>query len=150
MSSTTTKRSLARPSFNTASSPNLSASYNSNSSLQKSIHKNIRPLALARKSSLNALTSNSLATIPDASAGYGLSTVLDEDSPSSKRMQPLTPSRGARGDGLDVGDIVDVPGDMHGTVMFIGGIPGKKGTFVGVELSGEYASRGKNNGDVDG
>jgi dynactin complex subunit len=39
---------------------------------------------------------------------------------------------------------------MHGTVKFIGTVNGKKGTFAGVELSEEFASRGKNNGDVDG
>jgi len=49
-----------------------------------------------------------------------------------------------------VGDIVDVPGNMHGTVRFIGNVQGKKGTFAGVELSEEFAVRGKNNGDVDG
>ena len=146
----TPRRSLAkpRPSLNsgihTASSPNLSASYHA---LQLS--GLVRQTALARKSSLNALTSSSLATIPDASEGYGLSTVLDEDSPTVRRMPPLTPSRRG-GDDLEVGDLVDVPGSMHGTVKFIGNVQGKKGTFAGVELSEEYAARGKNNGDVDG
>jgi dynactin complex subunit len=65
-------------------------------------------------------------------------------------MPPFTPSRGADGDDLEVGDLVDVPGNMHGTVKFIGTVQGKKGTFAGVELSEEFASRGKNNGDVDG
>jgi len=105
---------------------------------------------LPRKASLSALTHGSLAAIPDASKGYGLSTVLDEDSPTNPNMPPFTPSRGADGDELDVGDLVDVPGNMHGTVKFIGTVEGKKGTFAGVELSEEYAARGKNNGDVDG
>lgn len=109
----------------------------------------LRTNALARKSSLSALTVGHLATIPDASAGYGL-TVLDEDSPTSRKMPPFTPSRGADGDDLEVGDLVDVPGSMHGTVKFIGSVQGKKGTFAGVELSEEYAARGKNSGDVDG
>lgn len=145
----TPRRSLARPrpslinGINTASSPNLGASY---SSLQPPALANRN--AISRKSSLSALTSNSLATIPDASAGYGLSTVLDEDSPTTGKMPPFTPSRG-EGD-LEVGDLVDVPGSMHGTVKFIGNVQGKKGTFAGVELSEEYAARGKNNGDVDG
>jgi hypothetical protein len=146
----TSRRSLAKPrpslnsGINTASSPNLGASYNA---LQLS--GLARPNALARKSSLNALTSSSLATIPDASEGYALSTVLDEDSPTTGRMAPFTPSR-RDGDDLEVGDLVDVPGSMHGTVKFIGNVQGKKGTFAGVELSEEYAVRGKNNGDVDG
>ncbi|KAK5087211.1 hypothetical protein LTR05_004382 [Lithohypha guttulata] len=51
---------------------------------------------------------------------------------------------------LRVGDTVNVPGDMYGTVKFIGPVDGKKGTFAGVELAQEFASRGKNSGDVDG
>ena len=39
---------------------------------------------------------------------------------------------------------------MHGTIRFIGEVKGKKGHFAGVELSKEFASRGKNDGDVDG
>ena len=51
---------------------------------------------------------------------------------------------------LEVGDTVDVPGGMHGTIRFIGEVKGKKGIFAGVELSKEWAARGKNDGDVDG
>lgn len=54
------------------------------------------------------------------------------------------------GDDLEVGDIVDVPGGMHGAVKFIGEVKGKKGIFAGVELSREFAARGKNDGDVEG
>ena len=136
-------------SFNTASSPNLNASYNSLSQLASppAGTTGIRNLILGRKASLNQLTSNSLATIPDASKGYGLSTVLDEDSPDRNKMPPFTPSRGYE---IEVGDLVDVPGNMYGTVKFIGSVDGKKGVFAGVELSTEFATRGKNSGDVDG
>lgn len=51
---------------------------------------------------------------------------------------------------LRVGDVVNVPGGMHGTLRYIGGVDGKKGTFAGVELANEFAARGKNSGDVDG
>lgn len=51
---------------------------------------------------------------------------------------------------LEVGDTVNVPGDMYGTVKFIGSVRGKNGKFVGVELDREFAARGKNDGDVDG
>lgn len=51
---------------------------------------------------------------------------------------------------IEVGDIVGVPGGMTGIVKFLGAVNGKKGTFAGVELSREYAARGKNDGDVDG
>lgn len=51
---------------------------------------------------------------------------------------------------LEVGDLVNVPGDMHGVVKFIGSVRGKTGQFVGVELDRQFATRGKNDGDVDG
>lgn len=57
---------------------------------------------------------------------------------------------GADGQSIAVGDSVDVPGGMHGVVQFVGSIRGKAGVFAGVELSREYAARGKNNGEVDG
>ncbi|KAF2270674.1 hypothetical protein CC78DRAFT_557376 [Lojkania enalia] len=65
---------------------------------------------------------------------------------------PTTPTNNMGGDGQDVevGDTVDVPGGMHGVVKFIGSVRGKKGVFAGVELSKEYAARGKNDGDVEG
>jgi hypothetical protein len=81
--------------------------------------------AIARKASLNALTGGQV---------------------------PTTPGKMIGGDGRDieVGDTVDVPGGMHGTVKFVGTVKGKKGTFAGVELSREYSARGKNDGDVEG
>jgi len=48
------------------------------------------------------------------------------------------------------GDIVDVPGNMSGTVRFVGSVDGRKGTFAGIELASEFSARGKNSGDVDG
>ena len=51
---------------------------------------------------------------------------------------------------LEVGDVVDVPGSMFGTIKFIGEVKGKKGHFAGVELDKEFAVKGKNDGDVDG
>jgi dynactin complex subunit len=66
---------------------------------------------------------------------------------------PFTPRTGgpaAAGDDVTLGDTVEVPGNMYGTIRFIGMVQGKKGTFAGVELHPEFASRGKNSGDVDG
>ncbi|KAL1963836.1 hypothetical protein VTN77DRAFT_7767 [Rasamsonia byssochlamydoides] len=56
----------------------------------------------------------------------------------------------APSDEIRVGDLVNVPGGMYGTVRYIGGVDGKPGRFAGIELAPEHASRGKNNGDVDG
>jgi hypothetical protein len=66
--------------------------------------------------------------------------------------KPTTPTSkmGTDGRDLEVGDLVDVPGAMTGVVRFIGSVHGKPGVFAGVELSRQYASRGKNDGDVDG
>ncbi|KAI0104781.1 hypothetical protein GGR51DRAFT_219567 [Nemania sp. FL0031] len=135
----------------TASTPNLNSLY--------SAHSRLAPAAgsLARKASLAALTPGSLASIPDDTESYALHSVLNE-SPSARNnippvppMPPLTPGKGANfADGLGIGDQVDVPGNMVGTVRFIGSVAGRKGVFAGVELHSEYALRGKNSGDVDG
>jgi hypothetical protein len=63
---------------------------------------------------------------------------------------PATPTAKMTDGDLSVGDLVNVPGDMYGTVRFVGSVRGKAGRFVGVELSREFAARGKNDGDVDG
>lgn len=86
--------------------------------------------AFDRKASLNALTGSSPASrTPNGDGDMNL---------------------GGDGRPLAVGDEVDVPGGMYGSVKFVGTVNGKKGTFVGVELAREYAARGKNDGDVDG
>ncbi|KAL4752615.1 hypothetical protein BDW72DRAFT_202121 [Aspergillus terricola var. indicus] len=56
----------------------------------------------------------------------------------------------APSDEIQVGDVVNVPGGMHGTVRFVGVVTGKPGRFAGIELAPEHAKRGKNSGDVDG
>ncbi|EFR02097.1 hypothetical protein MGYG_05099 [Nannizzia gypsea CBS 118893] len=53
-------------------------------------------------------------------------------------------------DDVQVGDLVNVPGGMYGTVRFLGVVAGKPGRFAGVELAPELAGRGKNSGDVEG
>lgn len=92
---------------------------------------------LARKASLNALLGNAVqssgATSPRRQSQRGHAAMDQEQR-----------------EDLEVGDLVGVPGGMTGTVRFIGAVEGKNGVFAGVELSQEYASRGKNDGDVDG
>lgn len=56
----------------------------------------------------------------------------------------------APSDDIQVGDSVNVPGGMHGTIKFLGSVAGKQGRFAGVELAPEHAGKGKNSGDVDG
>lgn len=66
-----------------------------------------------------------------------------------KSVNNTTPVR-MDADNLEVGDAVNVPGDMFGVVRYVGGVRGKNGKFVGVELDREFAARGKNDGDVEG
>ena len=160
MSVQTPRRQLIRPRTSqtklkagtAVSTPNLSSAYSNSAVPPLPFNASQRVAGLiARKGSLTALTQGSLATIPDASESYGLSTVLDED--IQERSSPLPANMGGYGGNpgeVEVGDIVDVPGNMHGTVKFLGGIPGKNGIFAGVELSREFAARGKNSGEVDG
>ena len=128
----------------TASTPNLSGLYSAHSKLAS-------PLGLQRKASQATLTSSSLAAIPDATESYALASL--NGSPPRKDNMPPTPRSGAptaAGDEISLGDSVDVPGNMYGTIRFIGTVQGKKGTFAGVELHPDFAPRGKNSGDVDG
>lgn len=146
--STSTRPLRTRPSFSrtlrrtsaTASTPDLHSAFAAHSKLTASS-------VLSRKTSLAALTSTSLASIPDVSESYALDSVLSSD-PSRNNMVPATPGRTL--EDVAVGDVVDVPGGMYGTVRFVGSVQGKKGVFAGIELSTEFASRGKNSGDVDG
>lgn len=140
---TTTRHTLSRRpgrgGIATASTPNLNQVYTAHST-------RLLPPALSRKTSLAALTQNSLAAIPDDSQGYAYNSVLTDTTMPS----PLTPSRAASGEDIAIGDTVEVPGSMTGTVRFIGPVAGRKGTFAGVELHPDFAPRGKNSGDVDG
>ncbi|CAG8977115.1 hypothetical protein HYALB_00003336 [Hymenoscyphus albidus] len=149
MATQTTPRRQLRPRQvnSTASSPNLNSAYIA----QAELAKNPFPSSLSKKISLSALTPNSLATTttPNGTKGYGVSTVPYTNRTTSRNMAPTTPSYGD-GDDLEVGDTVDVPGNMYGVVKFVGTVQGKKGLFAGVELCEEFARRGKNNGDVEG
>ncbi|KAH7329333.1 hypothetical protein B0I35DRAFT_42427 [Stachybotrys elegans] len=137
---TPSSRSLRKP-IATASTPNLNSVYSSQSRLT--------PRVPPRKISLAALNQSSLASIPDDSETYSINTVLNDSMPI---MAPATPGRPqtSHAEEAIVGDIVDVPGGMAGTVRFVGSVQGKKGVFAGVELLPEFAAKGKNNGDVDG
>ena len=150
--STTTRHTLSRRNgrglsgIATASTPNLNQLYSSQQASQASSRLAPGPSGLMRKASYAALTQSSLASIPDDTEAYAFNSVLTNEN----KMPPLTPGRLAPIADLSVGDVVDVPGNMTGTVRFVGSVAGRKGTFAGVELHRDYAARGKNNGDVDG
>lgn len=138
----TLSRTPRKSGIATASTPNLNSVYSAHSRLVPSSS------ALARKASFAALTPGSLAAIPDDSESYAIDSVLTD---SSRKMPPLTPGKGsAAADDFALGDSVEVPGNMTGTVRFVGSVAGRKGTFAGVELHPDFVARGKNSGDVDG
>ncbi|KAF2707576.1 hypothetical protein K504DRAFT_458069 [Pleomassaria siparia CBS 279.74] len=93
-----------------------------------------------------------VASSPNLSLAASQTAIARKASLNALIGGPTTPTNRMGGDGQDieVGDTVDVPGGMHGVVKFIGSVRGKKGVFGGVELSREFAMRGKNDGDVDG
>lgn len=94
----------------------------------------------------------SLAASKNMARQASLSALVGGAPSPANRTGALSPANktGADGQTIGVGDAVDVPGGMHGVVHFVGAIRGKAGVFAGVELSSEYAPRGKNNGEVDG
>lgn len=62
--------------------------------------------------------------------------------------RPNPTSRGVQGQFV-VGDKVRVEGmGMEGWLRFVGEIAGKPGMWAGVELSGGFAGKGKNDGSV--
>jgi len=74
---------------------------------------------------------------------------------SSSTFSSSTPTmtkypNGAASAELQIGDSVNVPGGMDGTVKFVGEVKEKQGYFVGVELSRKWATRGKNDGEAEG
>lgn len=95
---------------------------------------------------------NNTASSPNLSFAASQTAIARKASLNALIGGPTTPTNRMGGDGqeIEVGDMVDVPGGMHGVVKFIGSVRSKKGVFGGVELSKEFAMRGKNDGDVDG
>ena len=160
--STPSRRSLAHPRASlghsskiTASSPSLASAFTSSPRPPlPTSHPSGRRPSTNRKASLSKAQAKGLIIASDGSTAY---PVNPESGSSPLTMYPSRPanSRTATDDkyanqNLEVGDIVDVPGSMHGVIKFIGEVKGKKGHFAGVELSKEFAAKGKNDGDVDG
>ncbi|KAK7206070.1 hypothetical protein BZA70DRAFT_266409 [Myxozyma melibiosi] len=51
---------------------------------------------------------------------------------------------------INVGDLVYIPAGRRGVVLFVGKVHGKSGEFAGIDLLGEDAAFGKNDGSVEG
>ncbi|OAG09026.1 uncharacterized protein CC84DRAFT_1162819 [Paraphaeosphaeria sporulosa] len=109
------------------------------------------PRRLAPPRSSHTLTS--VASSPALSLSQSQSTAVARKASLNALVgKPTTPTStmGADSSELEVGDLVDVPGAMTGVVKFVGSVRGKPGVFAGVELSRQFATRGKNDGDVEG
>ena len=112
--------------------------------------------ALANKASLNALTvARTHAATPKPRTVQSVSSLADRIDKDTNQRRISSPrisdiSMADQEINIEVGDPVDVPGGMTGTVRFVGMVRGKKGMFAGIELDREYAARGKNDGDVEG
>lgn len=94
-----------------------------------------------------------------SSAASSSSTKFHEraKTPTSSRVSSRPPSRQqSEGPGkvcrsFEVGDNVRIESlGFEGTLRFIGEIDGKPGLWAGVELSGGFSGRGKNDGTVNG
>lgn len=71
--------------------------------------------------------------------------------PLSRQSQAERSSSRAGTRSFEVGDSVRIESlGFEGTLRFIGEIEGKGGLWAGVELSGGFAGRGKNDGSVGG
>lgn len=49
-----------------------------------------------------------------------------------------------------IGDLVEVPGGWHGTVMYVGSVSGRSGQFLGVDLIALDADKGRHDGTYNG
>ena len=71
--------------------------------------------------------------------------------PASRTSDVFTRSSSRAGKPFDIGDNVRVESlGFEGILRYMGGIDGKAGTFAGVELTGGFAGKGKNDGSVNG
>ena len=71
--------------------------------------------------------------------------------PPSRHSDLFGRSASRAGRTFEVGDNVRIESlGYEGTLRYMGEIQGKLGMFAGVELSGGFAGKGKNNGTVNG
>ena len=107
---------------------------------------------LAKKTSLNGLniskTRSFAPRLQDSTSSFA--DRIDRESFDKSFTRQSDVMTDPQDIAIDVGDSVEVPGGITGTVKFLGVVRGKKGMFAGVELDKQYASRGKNDGDVEG
>jgi hypothetical protein len=102
-----------------------------------------RPSLSGRPSS--AASSSSVASISAVRA------TKQVPRPASRTSDVFTRSSSRLGKTFEIGDHVRVESlGFEGVLRYLGEIDGKTGQFAGVELSGGFAGKGKNDGSVNG
>lgn len=101
-----------------------------------------RPSSVASHTSgISSSNSRGLDSSVFGSSGRPLSRTSDAFSRNASRATRA----------FEVGDSVRIESlGFEGTLRYIGEIDGKNGTWAGVELSGGFSGKGKNNGSVAG
>ena len=126
-----------------------------------SLHRNI---PYPGRSSTISLSPQSVSysgrgsVVGQSSSASSTNTAISEraKTPTSTRMINRSPSRhsdivGKPKKAFEVGDNVRIESlGFEGTLRYLGEIDGKPGLWAGVELSGGFGGKGKNNGTVRG
>ncbi|RPD78588.1 hypothetical protein L226DRAFT_297676 [Lentinus tigrinus ALCF2SS1-7] len=105
----------------------------------------------ARSLSAGIRPSSSASSSSAVSAGRTPSAKAPLTRPPSRTSDVFARSASRAGRGFDVGDNVRIESlGFEGILRYLGEIDGKPGMWAGVELSGGFAGKGKNNGSVAG
>lgn len=105
----------------------------------------------ARSLSAGVRPSSSASSSSAVSAGRTPSAKTPSTRPPSRTSDVFARSASRAGRGFEVGDNVRIESlGFEGILRYLGEIDGKPGMWAGVELSGGFAGKGKNNGSVAG
>ena len=99
----------------------------------------------------SAASSSSHAGATPARPTLATRTKTPSVRPSSRQSDTFIRSSSRAGRSFEAGDNVRIESlGFEGTLRYLGEIAGKAGQWAGVELSGGFAGKGKNDGSVDG
>ncbi|KAH9935437.1 uncharacterized protein B0H18DRAFT_975714 [Fomitopsis serialis] len=101
------------------------------------------------RSSSAASSSSAVSPVPPRTPASGSRNSVAR--PASRQSDVFARSSSRAGRAFEVGDNVRIESlGFEGTLRYLGEIDGKPGHWAGVELSGGFAGKGKNNGVVSG
>ncbi|KAA1472859.1 hypothetical protein DENSPDRAFT_779052 [Dentipellis sp. KUC8613] len=106
-------------------------------------------LALSGRRSVAGRTSAFAGSTPSRTAQYRVKTPVQR--PASRQSDVFTRTSSRADIRFNVGDSVRIESlGFEGTLRYLGEIDGKAGEWAGVELSGGFTGKGKNDGTVNG